>query len=106
MSERINIGTFDRQIVIQSKTVVKDSFGHPDDTYATVATVFAARTWPEIEESNALTGTNITERVDYTIHAQEGINAGMQVTDDGKTYRVLGINYLNKLFMVLKCEKA
>lgn len=106
MEGNINIGTMDRYITIRSKSTAKDSFGHADPTYTDVASVFASRTWPDVSEANAVTGANVTEKVEYTIHARAGIDTGMEVADDGATYRIVGINYLNKLFMRLKVEKA
>lgn len=84
-------GNLDRQLTIQSATTTQDASGQEIETWATVATVWAARKDVRGSERFAAEQEIATRAATYRIRWITGVNEKMRVVDAGTTYGIVGI---------------
>lgn len=101
----VSSGRLDQRITLQKKTVVRGALGGHDDTWATLATVWAETadmTGHEIFNAKAM-GSAATQLI--TIRFRSDVHADMRVIfSDGNMARIEWIRYVTRReFMELYC---
>lgn len=89
------IGELDRQITIQKRTTVDDSFGDPVETWSTVAVVWAHKreiSGREIFEG----GTQAIADTVFTIWHRADVTREMRIDYKGQLYDILSTKELGR----------
>lgn len=83
-------GGLDRQVVIQSSSESRDSYGEPIATWSTFATVWAQRR--DMRGSERFTAEHdvAVRSAVYRLYWMSGVDEQMRIVD-GATYRITGI---------------
>lgn len=81
----------DRRIVIEQKTVTRDSWNHPTETWTTLATVWAQKTDKSTAESGELNQVVARNSTEWTIRYLSTLKADARINYGGLYYYITGI---------------
>lgn len=87
----MRIGTLDRRVEIQNYTTAKDEWNYDISTWATLATVWAARADRSSGEVNELMKTVQLNRTEWTMRYRSDVDTTMRIDYDGIYYYIVGI---------------
>lgn len=84
-------GRLDREIEIQKKTVARDSYGQPLETWSTLATVWAAKEDDRGREFFAAQQVQAFAPTRFRIRYRSDVTAGHRVSYGGQVYDVRAV---------------
>lgn len=101
----MNIGQLDSKIVIESETLVNNTYGEPVATWAIFHTAFAQEynvSVKEQEEASRITATNM---VKLKIRFFAGIHEDMRILYNSNYYDIIGIQKLGRDGLWIKASR-
>ena len=81
----------DRRVVIEQKTVSRDSWNHPTESWSTLATVWAQKVDKSVSEGGELNQVVARNTTEWTIRYLSTLKADMRIVYGGNYYYVTGI---------------
>jgi SPP1 family predicted phage head-tail adaptor len=96
MARRIQAGKLDRRITIESRTLVQSATGAPTETWATFATVWAAKLDLRGREYFEARHDQAEITTEFTIRHLPGLKREMRIQHDGGTYDIIHIPEINR----------
>lgn len=92
----IDAGRYDRQITIQQATVAQDTFGEPDETWATLAVVWA-QVIPKTGREYFKADQRISEAdTIFRIRYRSDITSKMRISYNNQFYNINGMAELGR----------
>lgn len=89
-------GKLDRRIVIQSKSVVKNSYGEGVNTWSTFLTVWSRAVQKDGREETDNNNRGTQRRVDFRVRYNDTITNEMRIIWESKYYKIEDIKELGR----------
>lgn len=81
----------DRRIIVEEKTVSRDSWNHPAESWSTLATVWAEKVDKSTSERGEMNQVVAINRTEWTIRYLATIKKDMRINYGGLYYYVTGV---------------
>lgn len=93
----MNIGKLDRRVTIQQLTTTQDSWNHPVESWATLATVWATKQPRRAVEPTEAQQVVALGLVDWFIRYRSDVTAQLRLLDaDGTAYEIVGVQEIGR----------
>jgi SPP1 family predicted phage head-tail adaptor len=89
-------GKLDRRIIIQKKTVARNSYGEPTNTWATFLTVWSRPVQKDGREETDNNNRGTERRVDFRTRYNSTITNEMRIIWESKYYKIEDIKELGR----------
>lgn len=86
----------DRRIIVEEKTVSRDSWNHPTESWSTLATVWAQKVDKSSTERGELSQVVAINRTEWTIRYIASIKKDMRVNYGGDYYYITGVTEIGR----------
>lgn len=87
----MNLGSFDRKIIIEGKTVVANDFSDGIENWATVLEIFAKLKTFVSRQNESSEKIQDGKSVELTVHYTNLINTNQRFNLDGQVYYIVGL---------------
>lgn len=81
----------DRRVIVEEKTVSRDSWNHPTESWSTLSTVWAQKVDKSVSERGELDQVVAVNRTEWTIRYLADVKADMRINYDSSYYYITGV---------------